>query len=367
MGVVYEARDERLDRSVAVKMIRDEALDPRSRERFLREARLAARLTHPNVCQLFDLGEDDGNLYFAMELLDGESLAARIAREPLAPLEAAQIVIAMLSALSALHRQGVIHRDCKPSNVFLTPVGVKLLDFGLARAIESSSLDTNTGVTIAGTVMGTPQYLALGQPLDARADLFAVGVVLHEMLTGTPMFSGSSIIDILHAVVHQRPSALAGSPLVIALDRVIHRAVAKTPDDRFASADDMADAIRGVMVNGDSGEVVSAPDHATGRAAAAHPAPRSRNRRDPCGRYYLARMLAQTHHPRALEALRQSVDGGFVPYAFLLRDPALDSLRGTVECRTVLELARTRFEQASISFHAADGPRLLGMTDVARS
>lgn len=259
MGVVYEAWDERLDRAVAVKTIRETVVDDHSRGRFLREARVAASLSHPNICQLFDLGDDDGTLYLAMELLEGRSLAARIADAPLPPAEAAQVTISILSALEVLHRRGIVHRDLKPSNVFLTPTGVKLLDFGLACPIDGGALDeTRAGVTLAGTVLGTPHYLApeqtRGQPVDARADIFSAGVVLHEMLTGTRPFAGDSIVDVLHAVLHDQPIALGGSPMVVAIDRVIHRALAKRPDDRYATASAMADDLRGVLLESDTGE-----------------------------------------------------------------------------------------------------------------
>ena len=263
MGVVYEARDERLDRSVAVKMIREEALDRRSRERFLREARLAARLTHPNVCQLFDLGEDDGTLYFAMELLDGESLAARIARGPVAPLEAAQTVIAILAALSALHRQGVIHRDCKPSNVFLTPVGVKLLDFGLARGLEPRDEgETIQQLTTVGMTVGTVGYMPpeqlRGQDLDARADLFAVGAILYECLSGRSAFPGSSAVERIAAVLSdQRPTLPDDVPPGLA--SLIGRGLAKAPDARPPSATAFLRELRDVSEYGDTGVVGTGP------------------------------------------------------------------------------------------------------------
>src|SRR5262249_25642386 len=151
--------DERLQRDVAIKMIRADTTDAAARERLWREARAAASLNHPNICQLYDVGEVNGDLYIAMELLEGEPLALRIAREPMSVPEAAQAALGVLAALEAVHRRGLVHRDLKPSNVFLAPHGVKLLDFGLARLIDPD--DANAlDVTRTGMLVGTPRYLA---------------------------------------------------------------------------------------------------------------------------------------------------------------------------------------------------------------
>lgn len=261
MGVVFAARDESLDRPVAIKMIRG-ASDERAQERFWREARAAASINHPNVCQLYEVGEDGGHLFLAMELLEGESLGARLARGPLAVTDATPIAISILTALEALHRRGLIHRDLKPSNVFLTAFGVKLLDFGLARPIQSDLTETASGLTIAGTIVGTPQYIApehvLGQPVDHRADLFAAGALLFEMLTGKTPFSGRTIVQVLHSVTSEQPPVLGGSPAVAAIDRVIQRALAKAPEHRYQTADGMADELRAAMVLSDSGDVIRA-------------------------------------------------------------------------------------------------------------
>jgi serine/threonine protein kinase len=196
MGVVYAADDERLHRRVALKMVRDTGADPQSRERFWREARAAASVAHPNVCQLYEIGEADGELFIAMELLEGESLAARLARGPLPLHESRDITLTMLSALDAIHARGMIHRDLKPSNIFLTPHGVKLLDFGLASAVQEPTDRTRVSITMPGTVMGTPQYMSpeqlTGDALDVRSDLFAVGAILFELLAGTAAFPGNA-------------------------------------------------------------------------------------------------------------------------------------------------------------------------------
>ena len=250
MGVVFAARDESLGRIVAVKTMSSLEHDETARKRFWREARAAASINHPNVCQLYEIGEDNGTLFIAMELLEGEGLAERLRRGPLNVSETVPIGLGVLSALSALHARGIIHRDLKPSNVFLTPHGVKLLDFGVARTAqpESPSQGGATELTQAGAIVGTPGYLApeglSGEPVEARSDLFAVGAVLFEMLAGRPAFTGRSMIEVLHAVLHEQPPALTGSPAVAAADRVIRRALAKRPEDRPASADAMAEALR---------------------------------------------------------------------------------------------------------------------------
>ncbi|HJR65638.1 MAG TPA: protein kinase [Gemmatimonadaceae bacterium] len=251
MGVVYAARDERLERTVAVKMMSSFADDDTARRRFWREARAAASVNHPNVCQLYEIGEDSGTLFIAMELLEGEALSTRLRRGPLSVPEATSIALAVLAALSALHARGIVHRDLKPSNVFLTPHGVKLLDFGLARPADPGllrSLDSDANLTQTGMFVGSPGYMApeqlTAEGLDARTDLFAVGAILFEMLAGRPAFSGNNFIDTLHATLHEQPPALTGSPAVAAVDRVIRRALVKHPADRPASADAMADELR---------------------------------------------------------------------------------------------------------------------------
>jgi serine/threonine protein kinase/tetratricopeptide (TPR) repeat protein len=258
MGIVYAARDDRLKRTVALKTMSTPRGDEVARQRFLREARAAASVNHPNICQIYDIGEDDGTLFIAMELLDGESLAERMRRGPLRVSEALPIARGMLAALAALHSRGLIHRDLKPANVFLTSHGVKLLDFGLARPDAELSLATGVDLTRSGVLLGTPRYMApeqaAGQPVDARCDLFGAGAILFEMLAGRPAFEGRTVLDVLHATMHEQPPALTGSPAIVAADRVIRRALAKRPADRFASADEFAEELR-ELPDESSGEV----------------------------------------------------------------------------------------------------------------
>ena len=250
MGVVYAARDERLQRDVALKTMVPAAVDEAARRRFWREARSAASVNHPNVCQVYEIGEDGGELFIAMELLDGESLADRLRRGSLSVSDALPICLGILSALSELHARGIVHRDLKPSNVFLTRHGVKVLDFGLARAGLDAATVMLTELTMSGIVMGTPRYMApeqvRGEPVDARCDLFAAGAILFEMLAGRPAFDGRTPVDVLHATLHEQPPALMGPPAVAAVDRVIRRALSKRPSDRPSTADTMADLLRGI-------------------------------------------------------------------------------------------------------------------------
>ncbi len=264
MGVVYAARDERLGRSVALKTMASPARDEAARQRFWREARSAASVSHPNVCQIYEVGEDDGELFIAMELLEGESLAGRLRRGPMNVSEALPVALGILAALSELHARGIVHRDLKPSNVFLTRHGVKVLDFGLARP-EAGAVDASaTGLTTIGSIIGTPHYMApeqvRGETVDARCDLFAAGAILFEMLAGRPAFDGASAVEVLHATLHDQPPALTGSPAVAAVDRVIRRALAKRPEDRPASAEAMARQLRGIRhVDGASAPTLARP------------------------------------------------------------------------------------------------------------
>lgn len=193
MGDVYRARDVRLDRNVAVKTLRQLEDEP-ARRRFRREARALANLNHPNICQIFEIGEQDGRPFIAMELLEGNSLASRVADGPLPVGAAIDIAAAVLAALKAMHEKNLVHRDVKPSNVFLSRHAVKLLDFGLARPVELGGAETRTSLSVPGTVVGTPDYMSPEQitagRVDGRSDLFSTAVMLFEMVTGSRPFRG---------------------------------------------------------------------------------------------------------------------------------------------------------------------------------
>jgi serine/threonine protein kinase/tetratricopeptide (TPR) repeat protein len=256
MGEVYAAHDERLDRPVAIKRLHPNTGDGRERERLWREARTAASVSHPNICQLYEIDSDGDELFLAMELLDGEPLNARLERGPLPSGEAGQVALSVLNALGALHQKGIVHRDLKPSNIFLASHGVKLVDFGLARPFANDLGVTYGNLTVPGVVMGTPRYMAPeqieGSVADARSDLFVLGSVLYEMVTGRPPFDGRSVFAVARAITHEEPAALGGSPDVVALDRVIHRALRKTPADRYQTAAAFAQDLRAALLQIDS-------------------------------------------------------------------------------------------------------------------
>ena len=244
MGVVYAAHDERLDRPVALKRIRQGVTDGQEQQRFWREARAASRVSHPNVCQLYEIDEDADGLFLTMELLEGQPLSERLRQGALAPREAVPIALAVLGALAALHQKGIVHRDLKPSNIFLSAHGVKLLDFGLARPLTSAESAAESALTLPGVVFGTPTYMAPelleGGTGDARSDLFAVGVALYEMLAGHAPFRGTTPFEVARAILQDEPPALGGSPGAVGLDRVVRKALRKPPDERYQSADGFA-------------------------------------------------------------------------------------------------------------------------------
>jgi len=254
MGVVYVAKDDRLERDVALKMIAG-LPDETARSRFWREARAAASVNHPHICQVFEVDESGDGIFLTMELLEGEGLDGRLKRGALAPRDAMPIAAGILSALDALHGRGFVHRDIKPSNVFITAHGPKLLDFGLARpALPAfASADAEAPVTEAGMIIGTPQYMApeqvTGAALDGRTDLYAVGAVLFQMLAGRPPFTGTGA-DVLFAALKENPPALQGPAEVIAIDRVIRRAMRKDPGERYSTAGDMAADLSAIALSG---------------------------------------------------------------------------------------------------------------------
>jgi serine/threonine protein kinase len=265
MGRVVAARDERLGRPVALKLLRHDAVEGEGGRRLWREARAAAAVRHPAICQIYDVGEQDGHIFIAMELVEGETLTSRLARGPMPVGEAIDLSLALLDALSAIHGAGLLHRDVKPANLMLTPHGLKVLDFGLARPPAGLGVADETlaraDVTMAGMLVGTVAYIApeviSGGAGDQRSDLFAAGAVLFEMLAAQPAFRGATAIAVAHGVLHEHPPALTGAPAVGAVDRVIRRALAKDPAQRFDSAQAFAAALRAIQRPDASGGVTA--------------------------------------------------------------------------------------------------------------
>jgi serine/threonine-protein kinase len=245
MGEVYKALDTRLDRTVAVKVL-PEHIEKRDdlRARFEREARAVASLNHPHICTLHDIGPG----YMVMELIEGESLAARIEKGAVPLDQALKHATQIADALDRAHRAGVTHRDVKPQNIMLTRDGVKVLDFGLAKsqARPGPTEETLTAVlTTEGTIMGTPQYMAPeqfeGKEADARSDIWAFGAVLYEMVTGQKAFQGKSYASLLGAILSADPPPMAVQPFTPAwLERLVRRCLQKDPDDRYQSMRDLA-------------------------------------------------------------------------------------------------------------------------------
>jgi serine/threonine-protein kinase len=246
MGIVYRARDLRLGRAVALKILKDHlSHDDRFVERFRREARAVASLSHPNIASLFDYGEDEGRHYIVMECVDGDNLAAVLEKEgQIAPSRAAAIARDVCSALAVAHASGIVHRDVKPANVLLTRDGVvKVTDFGIARAAGDSTL------TATGSILGTAHYLApeqaAGEPASPATDVYATGVVLFEMLTGSVPFSGESPIAVATQHLNDElPSPRSIDPAIpTELEAVVRTATAKRSADRYSDATEMGNAL----------------------------------------------------------------------------------------------------------------------------
>src|SRR5271157_1438280 len=244
MGEVYKAEDTRLERIVVLKFLPKEvAADRQSLERFRREAKAASALNHPNICTVYDLGEDSGRVFIAMEYLEGETLSARIKRGPLSFEEALKIAIAMASALGAAHRKGIIHRDLKPGNIMLTDAGAKLLDFGLAKYTLPVAADEDTLTVLTGEarVVGTLPYMSPEQlqarNVDARGDIFAFGATLYEMLTGRSAFQRKSSSETILAVDREEPRPLLElvKDIPKELEGITRRCLRKRPEDRYQS------------------------------------------------------------------------------------------------------------------------------------
>jgi len=248
MGVVYEARQKELGRTVAIKMISGAGLGPTQVKRFRLEAEASARLQHPNFVQIFEIGQMNGRPFFSMEFVDGGSLAQRLSRERPSPRHAAELVSTLAQAIHSAHMCGIVHRDLKPANVMLTSMGIpKIADFGLAKR-----LDDDSGHTRTGEVLGTPSYMAPEQAAGRKeltgpaTDVYALGSILYEMLTGQPPFRGVSLLDSLLQVMGKDPvipSRLAPA-IPTDLEAICLKCLEKAPGSRYPSAQELAEDLR---------------------------------------------------------------------------------------------------------------------------
>jgi serine/threonine protein kinase len=275
MGEVYRARDVRLDRTVAVKVLASHlSSSPELKQRMEREARSISSLNHPHICHLYDIGSQDGTDYLVMEFLEGETLAERLSKGALPLSEILKIGVALAEALAVAHRQGIVHRDLKPGNIMLTKGGAKLMDFGLAKPASGglgtaassapllSAARTMSGaspvspLTTAGTMIGTIQYMSPeqieGKEADARSDLFALGAVLYEMVTGARPFEGKSQISVASAILEKEPASISAvQPLTPpAFGYIVTACLAKNPEDRVQTAHDLALQLKWIAQGG---------------------------------------------------------------------------------------------------------------------
>jgi len=261
MGEVHKARDTRLDRIVAIKVLPPAlSAKPEARQRFEREARAVSSLNHPHICVLHDIGRQDETDYIVMELLEGETLAERLAKGPMPTDQVLRYGIEIADALDKAHRKGVVHRDLKPANVMLTRSGAKLMDFGLAKLrqpeppADAGALPTaatrDLGLTGAGMILGTPQYMAPeqleGKEADARTDIFAFGTVLYEMATGRKAFEGKSQASLISAIMSTEPPPISEiQPMTPpSLDHLVKRCLAKDPEERWQNAQDVVHELK---------------------------------------------------------------------------------------------------------------------------
>src|ERR1700680_5081623 len=291
MGEVYRSRDTRLDRTVAIKVLASHlSSSAELKQRMEREGRAISSLNHPHICQLYDIGSQNGTDYLVMELLKGETLAERLRKGPLPLPEILKIGLAVAEALAAAHRSGIVHRDLKPGNIMLTVGGAKLMDFGLAKPLGAPASSSGSGsgaappsftavatlsgpspltpLTTAGSVIGTIQYMSPeqieGKEADARSDIFAFGAVLYEMVAGKRPFSGKSQISLASAILEKEPDSISKTqPLTPpAFEYLVTNCLAKNPEERFQMAHDIKLELQWIVADRSGPAVAALPPSA---------------------------------------------------------------------------------------------------------
>ena len=327
MGVVYKAEDPNLDRTVALKTISLEEAESRAeyRKRFMLEAKAAGKLSHPNIVTVYDFGEVDGLAYMALELVEGTDLRKRVQQGAIAPIEAVEITCQVAEGLAFAHQRGIVHRDIKPANIMLPERGpAKITDFGLAR-MRLADHKTSTGI-----VLGTPRYMSpeqiTGQPVDHRSDVFSLGIVLWEMLTGRRLFSGTEMAQVSHSITYDEhePPTRVNPDLPAMLDFVVARALKKDPAVRYQDAAEMAADLHTCLAElragaevpddaGDSTKTQKLPADGEPTVGAPPAAAIAMDTRLPVSRHFdctaalrrLAKAQRTGHPPRAVGVLRR--------------------------------------------------------------